>query len=387
MALAIAAAYALGTPTRWRAPRARPAPARQAASGLAPGARALPWVVLTLFAVLPPVAVWLATRPRVLFYAPAVEARYFVPFAAPAYILAAAVLAGAWRRGGAVGATLTAIVVGTALAHLPTHFADRRLRDEMQAMALAIWTQAEPGDVVVLVSGNRYPIFLYAYDLPWDRDGEPPAIAYRGTDLPPGGAADRPPVIPFPSRGSDRVGAAGWQAALEAVVATHDRVWLAAVDRHLQDPEGRVEAWLDGRLPRVLSEGYGPDALHLYARDGRPPRLTALSSAMPGLWPVGARPLALVGAPARVGLPGDRLDVTLFNTDGTLGGPDAGEGPVAPGTGDAPAAPDGMGGSARPDSAPRGAALRLEAAGGACRSGKGPSRLLRPPPRRPAAGS
>ncbi len=324
-ALTIAAVRAWGRLPRWR-PRWSAPPSRPPGPDLRSSVWSFPWIALALFVVLPPAAVWLATRPRSLFYAPAVEARYFVPFAAPAYVLAGVVLARAWRRGAALGAVLVAVVVLTALAHLAPHFAGRRWRDETRAMALAIWTQAEPGDAVVLVSGNRYPMFLYDYDMPWDRGGRAPAIALPDDGRP--GSANRPPVIPFPSRGSDQIGEVGWQAGLEAIVAGHDRVWLAAVDRHLQDPDGRLEAWLDDRLPRVLSEAYGADALHLYARDGRAPRLTMLSSAMPGLSATRAPRLPAFGEPARVGLPGDRLDVTLFLAGaGSAGGaPGAGAG-------------------------------------------------------------
>ena len=262
---------------------------------------------LALFAVLPPAAVWAATQPRSLFYSPSVEARYLLPFAAPVYVLAAVVLAAAWRSVRPLGVLLVAVAVGTQVLSLPGHYADRRLRDELQSMVLAIWTQAEPGDAVLLVSGNRYPIFRYYYDQPWSA---PDDAHYAGI-----GPRARPPVIEFPDRGTDPIGRDDWQDRLEELLREHPRVWLAEVDRGLQDPDDRVEAWLNDHRPRVLSEGYGANALHLYAANGAPPRVTMHDLLLPYTVedspPMGAR-RGVFGLPTSDLRPGDHVRITYF---------------------------------------------------------------------------
>ncbi len=285
-----------------------PAPIRFLSAGL-----------LGLFLLLPPLAVWAATQPRSFFYSPQVEARYLLPFAAPVYVLVAWAVVTAFRRLRPLGVLLGVGVVLPLLVHLPGYYTPRRLTGDLYAMSLAIWSQAEPGDVVLLVSGNRYPLFRYYYDQPWVRAVGGSSYEYPW-DRPPRWA-ERPEVIEFPDRGTDSIDAHDWQAQLGEIVDSHERVWLVEYGRDLQDPQRRVEAWLTERLPRVLSEGYGPDALHLYSKDGQPPRLTRVSSRFPGTvwWPEDywccAAYLAVhpvVQPPARRALPGDALETVVF---------------------------------------------------------------------------
>ena len=272
-------------------------------------------LLLLPFAVVPPLAVWWATQPRSLFYSPAVEARYLLPFAAPVYVLAACALAAAWRASRPAALVLAALALAPNVAALPGHYEGRHLRDDLPSMALAVWSQAEPGDVVLLVSGDRYPLFLYHYERPWD---VPRAPRVREPSAGPGGDGWRPPALPFPDRASAPIEGEAWAARLARVVAQHDRVWLAEVDAHLRDPERRVQGWLNDHVPRVLSEGYGANALHLYDPRGAAPRTTALS----GRWPGVVAPATqgrdyhpLVGLPARRLAAGDELHVTLWRRD------------------------------------------------------------------------
>jgi len=306
--------------------------------------------ILAAFALLAPLAVWLAVHPRGIFYSPRIEARYFLPFAGPVYALFGSVLAAAGRR---LGAALFAVALSVAVAALPPYFSPRRTSADLPAMALAIWSQAEPGDVVLLVSGNRYPLFLYHYERSWDLPFGRQAFEWP-LETPPS-SADRPRVVPFPSRGSDTLEQLDdWQADLESISGEHRRIWLVELGRELQDPSDEVEAWLAKHSERVLSEGYGPDALHLFDRDGRSPRMTGLSARWPGTVQLveqgaryddgkpktagardrgadpsaaptrsAARLLPLAGLPARRVKAGDSLELALFASvagDGPRGG-------------------------------------------------------------------
>lgn len=298
--------------------------------------RIAPLVVALL--VVPTLGLWAITQPRSLFYSPRLEARYFVPFAAPLLAAGAALAvaaAGRWSRvGGAMfgraasgvvaTAGLIAVLLAPSLWHLSAYYAPRRATDTLPAMALAIWSQAEPGDVVVLVSGNRYPMWLYHYDRAWDRPLGAPPFEYPA-DAPPR-HADRPPVVAFPDRGSETLaGHPDWPDRLDGLVDDHDRIWLVEFGRSLQDPDDAVEAWLGDRLALVLSEGYGADALHLFARVDAPPQVTALSSRWPGTAVMAGAAEAVAGAPpprlfaarpARRAAPGDAVNATLFALPG-----------------------------------------------------------------------
>jgi len=211
---------------------------------------------LTLLAAcaLPAVAVWAATQPRSLFYTPRIEARYLLPFAPPFWALLGIAIAEIGRRWRAGGMAAGVAVVALMASSLPGHYAGRILRDELQSMVRAVLSQAEPGDVVLLDSGSRYPIFDYYYGRAAPGDGgRPPVYA-----VPP----DDQPVT------TERL-----DGLLPSWLAEGGRVWLAEVDVHLTDPERRTRAWLDARYPQVQSLGYGHNSLTLYDPDGLPPVL------------------------------------------------------------------------------------------------------------------
>ncbi len=224
--------------------------------------------LLFLGTLLPPVMVWLVTQPRAIFYSPRVEARYFLSFAPLFYALLAWALAALWtpRRLRPLGLVACAGVMAVALWALPGHYADRRLRDDLQTIVQAIRAQAQPGDAVVLVSGDRAPLFLYYYD-------RAPA------------PADRPPVYPIPRR-SPILDASGAETELAPVTENHTRIWLAEVERHLQDPEGAAEEWLAGRYARLLTLTFGYNRLSLF---GSAEAGAAVPATEMPRYPVGAR--------------------------------------------------------------------------------------------------
>ena len=249
-------------------------------------------VALALVAISAPVVVWAATQPRSIFYSPQVEARYFVPFAGPLYVLVAWGLARAWSFQPRLTGLLLMVLLSVQLLSLPGHYARRHLRDVTQSMSIAIWSQAEEGDAVVLVSGNRYPLFRYDYD----RD------------------PSAPPVIEFPTMGSEPVtDHADWEEDLDAIAARYRRLWLVELDHELQDPDRFVFGWLSQHRRLALSEGYGPNALHLFNADGAPPQANSANADWPGLvtWSLVELQYLVIWPPVEQLYPGDQFNVTL----------------------------------------------------------------------------
>ncbi len=228
---------------------------RRTLRGQASAQEGLHWIALCLAVGVPPVVVYLSTLPRSLFYTPHIEARYLLPFASAFWALlawAVATIGARWRRAAAVLAAGLVLSWGVVL---PEHYQDRYLQDELQTMVRAIASQAEAGDVVLLNSGSRYPIFLYYYD--------------RLTD--PG----RPPVETIDPQGA-QLAAADVSAWLDDRAGAYRRIWLAEVEVNLDDPENLVHAALEERYDIVRSEGYGHNALYLFAPPNAPvPRLAA----------------------------------------------------------------------------------------------------------------
>lgn len=245
---------------------------------------------LTLSATLPVALVYLSTIPRGLFYTPHVEARYLLPFAPAFWVLLAASIVALGRlwRPLAWGAGL--LVLAIWIAVIPGYYRGRFYRDTLSTMVRAIASQAQPGDVVLLDSGGRYPVFLYDYD-----------------SLP--SAAWRPPMeaVSFAEAPLKASQVEDWMAARAPL---YRRVWLAEVDVHLTDPDRLVARRLAESYVLMASWQYGANRLLLYDVAAQAPSLT----------PSGYRPEHVLNAPVGTGgvLLGWDLPVTRLPTDSTL---------------------------------------------------------------------
>jgi 4-amino-4-deoxy-L-arabinose transferase-like glycosyltransferase len=210
-------------------------------------------LLLGLFLIVPPLVVYALTRPRGLFYAPQVEARYLILFAPAFYLLLAWSISVLWHQARLLAYVAVAFVMAAFLWTLPTHYAGRYLRDEHQTMARIIAAYAEPGDAVILVAGSRYPIFGYYYER-----------------LPEG--PFRPPVYALPKHAL-QIDQGNVEDELRPVAAAHSRLWLAEVNAAMEDEQGLVEKWLDGRYDRILGFGFDHNALSLFAPQGEVARV------------------------------------------------------------------------------------------------------------------
>ncbi|MBN1643059.1 MAG: glycosyltransferase family 39 protein [Anaerolineae bacterium] len=210
------------------------------------------WEVALLLALpllVPPLVVYGLSIPRGFFYSPKPEARYLLLFAPLAYILLAGTIASYWRagwRGRALSVAGALLVLGTFVGVLPSHYAGRYLRDEVQTAIATLRTYRRADDAVLLVSGDRYPVFLYYYNRAF-----------------PEGAGPDVYLIPqhAPNLSAETV-----EAELGPIAERYDRLWLASFERALQDPENLAEKWLDARRTLVLHVAQEYNSLRLYAR-------------------------------------------------------------------------------------------------------------------------
>jgi len=197
--------------------------------------------------------IYAATLPRALFYTPQVEARYFLPFAPAFWVLLAwgvSVIMARWRTMGVVSSMALLVLW---VLFLPGHYNDRYLRDRLQTMSRTIVSQAREGDVVLLDSGNRYPIFLYDYERVMPGLWRPPV--YK---IPPGEGEFVPAQV---------------QDTLAPILQQYSRIWLAQVDVNLADPQGLARHWLQDRLPEVAAQRFGANVLYFYEPEGQHPLL------------------------------------------------------------------------------------------------------------------
>jgi uncharacterized membrane protein len=205
-------------------------------------------LLLGLYLIVPTLVVYVLTRPRGLFYAPRVEARYLVLFAPAFYLLLAWSIALLHRRVKWLGLAALLFVAIASAWTLPQHYAGRYLRDEHQTMVRIIASYAQPGDAVLLVAGSRYPIFGYYY-------GRLPS------------RSSLPPVYSLPEH-SLQISQDNVERELAPLAAIHTRLWLAQVNAPLEDPQSLVQSWLDQHYARTSSFGFAYNALTLYAPPG-----------------------------------------------------------------------------------------------------------------------
>ncbi len=232
---------------------------RRPAAGFRPA-----WIVAALLALtlaLPPLVLYALTQPgRTLFYVPRLEARYFVPFAP--YMLAGLAWAIVWigRARRWAGATALLGIAGLLIWSLPQHYAGRHLSGSFPSVVRTIRAHAQPGDGVALISGDRYPVFLYEYDRA-------------------GLSGYRPPVALVP-RGHARLAPDNVESELAPLISEFSRLWVVLADAHMQDPDGLALPWLQARHQTLFDQRFNDKRLVLLA--DAPMRLTiALSDAHP----------------------------------------------------------------------------------------------------------
>ncbi len=223
----------------------------------------LPLTLCVLFVPLGGVFI-LLTLPQGAFYRPPLEARYQLLSAPALALILAASIAALWKCRKANGILAGVAVIGLVTWVLPGYYEGRRLRDDFQTMTRAIEAYAEPGDALLLVSGDRFPLFNFRYDV----------LPRRG---------ELPDATTLPVR---RVTPADVEQSLAPLAQAHRRVWLAEVEKNLQDPDGLLASWLDSNCHVVWREEYGYNRLTLYSADQKPPVISTWTGLAPYDLPV-----------------------------------------------------------------------------------------------------
>jgi len=160
-----------------------------ARGGVTPPLRGGTWSLM-LAAALPPLLVFLLSRPHGFFYSPRPEPRYLNPFAPFAYLLWAAGLVAVWRWRRAAGVGLAALCLLGLVMPLPAYYAERYAADDYRSLASTLDTYRHPADLVLLHTDSDWPVFAYYYrgqwrgvpnDVRWDAES---AEGFLGQYLP-----------------------------------------------------------------------------------------------------------------------------------------------------------------------------------------------------------
>jgi 4-amino-4-deoxy-L-arabinose transferase-like glycosyltransferase len=234
----------------------------------------------------------LLSLPQGLFYRPPLEARYQL-LSVPALALMLAIsIAALWEWRKVVGAIAGVAILALTLWVLPGYYDGRHLRDDFQTMTRAVAAYAEPGDALLLVSGDRFPLFQFRYDVLPNRAQLPDVTTLSVVKVMPQDV----------------------EQFLLPLAASHKRVWLAEVEKNLQDPDGLLAGWLDKNRNVVWREDYGYNRLSLYSLDDQLPAVTGNGGEFTA-WrgdSIGALPISSYDISPRNAGPGDVVHLIVY---------------------------------------------------------------------------
>jgi len=232
----------------------------------------------------------LLVLPQGLFYRPPLEARYQLLSVPALALLLAGSLAALWQWRKVAGAAAGVLVLVLSLWVLPGYYDGRHLRDDFQTMTRAIAAYAEPGDALLLVSGDRFPLFQFRYDVLPNRAQLPDVTTLS--------------VVKVTPQDVDQV--------LVPLASSHKRVWLAEVEKNLQDADGLLAGWLDKNRNVVWREGYGYNRLSLYSSGQAPPVVAGRMGDYSQVGDVGMAELLAYDLPVRQVEPGDVAHLVMY---------------------------------------------------------------------------
>ncbi len=226
----------------------------------------------------------LVLLPRPFGYVPVYDPRYFLP-AVPLLGLGLASAASARPRPLAFG--LGPGLLGLLLLGTWQYLDGRRLTDDYVTLFRVLRAYVSPGDRLILVSGDRLPIFEYYA---------------RRAGL--GGTR----VLPVSPRADP-----AWRSEVEGAASGGGRLWLVLMEPAIEDPSGEVQAHLKGRLPEAARFSFGHNGAVLFDPAGRPPRPVRLEPEVRVDGPAG-----LFGYDPPVGRagPDDRVYLVIYRRPG-----------------------------------------------------------------------
>lgn len=196
-------------------------------------------LIVWLFVMLPPLAIYTLGVLQTRFYSPKPEERYLIIFAPVVYAGLGAALDALWRRQrglGAVAVVALAVMYGAAFAR---DLDARYYRDDYDTLFKVVNSLAQPDEPILFVSEDRYPLVLYhlnraaGWQSPFEILGVPP----------------------FEAGGTDN---------LTRLLNGRTRFWYVEIERHFQDPTGGYRQYLDANFRRMFHADIDYNGVTLY---------------------------------------------------------------------------------------------------------------------------
>ncbi len=242
-------------------------------------------LLVVLFALLPPLVIYVQSIRGGDLYAPKPEERYFVIFLPVVYAgvgVALYRLRKTWRVLGIAAALGLMLLYAWADWGALDH---RYFRDDHASIVGALDLLAAPGDTVVFITGERYPLVYYNLDR---REN---------------GRSEMYDLVGVPDAGENVDG------QMQEIVGDRESFWLLEIEPAQGDPQGRQRDWIATHYARLYHTVAGFNALSLYVRPGAEVVLPDSATVLPP--PITeARPGDLI----RIGAPGGQ-PVDLLHGD------------------------------------------------------------------------
>lgn len=127
------------------------------------------WAVLICSLILSPLLIYLLSIPRGQFNAPIPTPRYFLPLAAPVYVLLGWGAVEINHRLRHVGSVMLAGITALSLWSLGQYYSGLRLADDYGSLVATLEALRAENDAVLLNNDTDWPIFTYHYPYAYDR--------------------------------------------------------------------------------------------------------------------------------------------------------------------------------------------------------------------------
>jgi 4-amino-4-deoxy-L-arabinose transferase-like glycosyltransferase len=203
-----------------------------------------------------PLAVYLLSLPRAVFYTPPVSVRYLLVLAPFFYLFVAWGIGLLGRKSRPLAAVCLAAFLTLFGYSLKSYYDSRFLADDFQSIVGTIRALSARDDAIILDTDAEWPVFAYHSrdTLPWY--GVPNAAADLAED--------------------------SAEFLLGPALARHSGLWLlVSADAIRHDPARVIETWLDQRLARLGEWRFGVRRLVLFSKDaGRSVDLVANPEAL-----------------------------------------------------------------------------------------------------------
>lgn len=205
-------------------------------------------LLIALFALTPPLMIYLLGILDTQFYAPKPEERYFIIFAPVVFVGTSLAISAFSRLSRWAGLLALCAVIISYSAGVLRDYDRRYLQDDYLTLFDMLDTLAQPNEPVFFISDDRYPLVYYHLNRRAGWETPLTAIGLKAFD----------------------------ESALQGLFDQHQAFWVVFIEDYLADPEHQVMAWFDQHHTPTYQTAFSHNRV-LYYGERMPQSATILS--------------------------------------------------------------------------------------------------------------